>query len=244
MDLNISSHPSLKVLLCGLALACTALVPTQSSAQTLLVSYNGTSAEASSTGVGLTSGNLTAHGNVTFTSGANFPGRNLGYDTAGWPTGTTPPTYNLNSISFSITADATHQIELTELQMWFKSDGNGPDQVKLQLTVGSNPIGFNETVATGVLGLSDSSPYEFKRANNSGTALILQPNQTARFFIVGYDYKNTGGSTGLLITDIVVNGTVVPEPGTSALLLVGAMAGGMIWFRRSVGSAIRGRIRS
>jgi len=212
----MSLRPSLKVLLCGLAIACTVLVPTQSSAQTLLVSYNGTSASAATVGEGLTAGDLSAHGSVSFTAGANFPGRNLGYDTAGWPTGTTPPTYNLNSLSFSLTADATHQIELAQVSMWFKSGGNGPDQIKLQLTVSDNLNPFNNTVAEGVLALSTGSAYNFVRTNTSGTALILQPGQTARFFIVGFDYKATG-SSGMLITDIEVYGAAVPEPGTCAL---------------------------
>lgn len=226
MHFNISIRQFLKPALFGFAIACAALVPAKSSAQTLLVSYNGTSASPATVDVadGVTASDFTAHGSVSFTTGANFPGHGEGYDTTGWPTGTTPPTYNFQSLSFSITADALHQIELTKVQMWFKSSGNGPDKVKLQLTVSDALDPFNETVADGVLALSSSSAYEFVRTNNSGTPLILQPNQTAKFFIVGYDYKATG-SSNMLITDIAVYGTPVPEPATSALFFIAAAMG-------------------
>lgn len=233
MDLNMPIRQFVKPALFFLAIACAALVPAQSSGQSLLVSYNGTSASPATVDVadGVTASDFTAHGSVAFTTGANFPGHGQGYDTTGWPTGTTPPTYNFQSLSFSITADAAQQIELTEVQMWFKSSGNGPDKVKLQLTVSDAEKPFNETVADGVLALSDSSAYEFVRTNNSGTPLVLQPNQTATFFIVGFDYQATG-SSNMLITDIAVYGTPVPEPCTSALFLIAAAIGAGAVVRR------------
>jgi hypothetical protein len=102
--------------------------------------------------------------------------------------------------------------------------GNGPDQVKLQLTLSDNLNPFNDTVASGVLALSDSSAYQFVRTNTSGSPIILQPNQTARFFIVGFDYKATG-SSDFLITDIQVSGAAIPEPTTSALVLIALVVG-------------------
>jgi len=60
--------------------------------------------------------------------------------------------------------------------MWFKSSGNGPDKVKLQLTMSDVLNPFNETVTDGVLALSNSSAYEFVRTNNSGNALAIRLN--------------------------------------------------------------------
>jgi hypothetical protein len=205
-----------------LALISSGVFPGSSLGEVIAL-YDGTTAAASTTGDGVIAGDLTARGSVNFTSGANFPGRALGYDTFGWPTGTTVPDYNFNSLLFRITADADHRIELSEVHMWFKSSGNGPDKIKLELTVNNIPGIFDNTVAEGVMALSNGSAYEFVR---SGGPVVLQPLETATFFIVGYDYKVTG-SNELLITDIELRGTTipVPEPRTSALLLLGALAG-------------------
>lgn len=152
------------------------------------------------------------------------------FNAQGWDGFTTANDANTggNYFEFSIVADSGYTMSITSLFFQAQRSNTGASNLVLRSSLDS----FTADLGT-LNNFAGANATAGLTTDLSGNSSFQNVSGTITFRVIGYTGA-TGGSTGFEGTgnDIAVFGTVVPEPGTAAMIVMGL--GALIYARRRV----------
>ena len=155
----------------------------------------------------------------------------------GFNTGSLPGALTENDyFSFSVSADPGYSLNLSSIDLYMtREDGSPPNAGPMTFSVFSSIGGFTNGAEIDTFTISGTTYDGFGSPGNidlSGGS--FQDINSVEFRFYGYDGQPQGfvGFGARSGNDLVLNGEVIPEPSTYALIIGSACLGFVIWNRK------------